>query len=238
MPRRPVFCQCTHCRKQASTQNQKGVLFPSSAERSAHLAGQNVRRNLDASQSSDNPIARPSHLQQDPTPLSSSLSNADSLSAEVFVSTLLDPGPDIENQPFRHWTSQDDFQHSRNVGPGETHNTALDSSIDDIIQSVNRLSFTDDHLANRPSVENGVLASVHRTRSVKSMPDPRRSPSLPRRSQPRRERNKANDRCLKSLDRLLDCIKIARSKLLTPSHIFTLRPMAIFEGLCGCFVTF
>jgi hypothetical protein len=114
--RAPVFCTCTACRHYSG--HSEGVAFPSKIERTAHLARLKLER--EATNGSD--ASAYTQLTEE---------DIQAAGAEVFVSTLLDDGPNVGSQ-----TSSDESSSTRRLPDAPCH--AI--SIGDIIDGVSRLA--------------------------------------------------------------------------------------------------
>jgi hypothetical protein len=200
----PVFCTCAACCRYSG--HSKGVAFSSTIERTAHLARVNLERDT---------INSSAHTQ----PAEEDIQAA---SADVFVSTLLDNGPNLDSQPSKLWTSRNEFQQSIS-----THRLpdASALAIDDLINSVSQLTLSHDvqdpslsaRSATSSRVQDPPTSSECSTICQSLMPStPPLSPlpSLEKRSCHRNSQRAIT--LLKNMDLRLSGVK---KKLLAPSHV-------------------
>lgn len=193
--RREVFCSCAECCRTAG--HSKGVAFSSTIEKTAHLARAKLER--DASNSS----ARTPSME-----IQVSEEDIDVVGARVFVSTLLDPGPDPNSQPPRLWTSRDEFQH--NIRSAHEFPTShLGVSVNDIIDGFNRMSLL--------PIQDPSSSSSRQTPSTCS-PQPSPPPPLPNGPLQKKDRHPKSQHALRALKNMTLRLSAAKAKLLTPTH--------------------
>jgi hypothetical protein len=218
----PIFCACAACCRYSG--HSKGVAFPSMIERTAHLARVNLERD-----------AMDTTAPTQPTEIRVTEEDIHAAGAEVFVSTFLDNGPNLDNQPPRLWTSRNEFQ-QHIISTDSPPDASSSISINDIIDGVSRLTLSpgvqdlpsstaQSHISSpthfsSSSVHNPPISSSECSTITQSrLPSPTHflTPSS-QRSLEKRSCHRKSQQAVQLLKNMSQRLSAVQQKLLTPSH--------------------